>query len=683
MDKDTTAFCFFRIRKEVGLSMRRSGFVWMMVGLALARVEGEAATESTVLRLGQSYERELKGGETHAYTLVLEAGQSFFGVVQQNGIDVRIRVYDPDKKRIADLDSPNGSQGPEPILIVAKSSGMHTFEIIPLDAMADSGCYVFNAERIEAAATTPAGRLDRLFAVWDKPDSPGASVTVVRDGKIVYKRGFGSAQLEYGVPITPSTVFHVASVSKQFTAFAVVLLAARGEISLDEDIRAYLPDIPDFGREITVRHLIHHTSGMRDQWNLLAMAGWRLDDVITREQIMKTIKHQKDLNFDPGEEYLYCNTGYTLLAEMVSRISGISFREWTSKNLFKPLGMNDTHFHDDHRMIVPNRAYSYRISQGRFVKSVLSYANVGATSLFTTVEDLAKWAHNLDTGKVGGPRVIEQMEEKGVLNDGTILNYAFGLGMGTYRGLKTVGHGGADAGFRSHLIRFPDHRLAVAVLSNLAGFDAGGLARKAAEIYLDDEMDPEAMDAPTVLDSVKPFRIPAHEIEEYTGIYYSDPWRWFTVTADGGRLFTQEGYRDRMSLVATSDSTFYAVTDQTEIVFRRDEAGDVRTMRIGNITAERGEPFEPESDALMEYAGDYYSEELGTFYTIRVEDGRLVAGHRRHVDTDLSPTLKDYFYGNNWWLQRIAFTRGADNRIYGFCASNGRVRNLKFSKGPL
>jgi CubicO group peptidase (beta-lactamase class C family) len=227
--------------------------------------------------------------------------------------------------------------------------------------------------------------IDALFEQEIKKDSPGAAVAIIKDGSIIYKNGYGIACMDYDIPITPSTIFHVASVSKQFTTFAIALLADQGKLSLDDDIRKYLPEVPDFGKTITIRHLIYHTSGLRDQWELLAMAGWRLDDVITKEHILKIVRHQKELNFDPGEEYSYCNSGYTLMAEIVARLSDQSFREFTAKSIFKPLGMDNTHFHDDHEMIVKNMAYSYNTgSNNGFKKSVLSFANVGATSLFTT-----------------------------------------------------------------------------------------------------------------------------------------------------------------------------------------------------------------------------------------------------------------------------------------------------------
>ena len=346
---------------------------------------------------------------------------------------------------------------------------------------------------------------NELFAQWDNPDAPGFAVAVVRDGKIVYRSACGAANLEYGIPITSRTIFHVASVSKQFTCFAVALLAQEGKLSFDDEVRRFLPEVPDFGKRITIRHLIHHTSGLRDQWDLLVLAGWRMDDVITKSDVLGLVRRQEELNFDPGERHLYCNTGYTLLGLIVERVSGQSLREFCAARLFEPLGMADTHFHDDHTHIVPNRAYSYRPKRdGGFQKAVLSYAVVGATSLFTTTEDMAKWQQNLTTGLVGGSDLVSQMLERGRLNDGRDIPYAFGLIHGTHRGTATISHSGGDAGFRSHVARFPELRASVVLLGNLSSLPTGELARSVADVVLADEL--STRDGPTrVVQWVKRF----------------------------------------------------------------------------------------------------------------------------------------------------------------------------------
>lgn len=330
-----------------------------------------------------------------------------------------------------------------------------------------------------------AARIDALFAPWDRPDTPGAAVAVLKNGEVVYTRGYGSANLEYDIPITPSTVFLVASVSKQFTAFAVAMLADQGLLSLNDDVRQYVPELPDYGKPITLRHLIHHTSGLRDEFELLALAGYHMDDVITKKTILDLAYRQQTLNFAPGAEYLYSNTGYTLLAEIVERVTGQSFRAWTTEHLFEPLGMTHSHFHDDYQMIVKNQAQGYyQDGRGGYKKQVINYSNVGASGLYTTVEDLARWAQNFEDGQVGGPLVLAQVAERGRLDNGDTLSYAFGQNIGTYKGHVRASHSGSHRGFRTYLIRFPARRLAVIVLSNLDAFEPSDVALKVADLYL-------------------------------------------------------------------------------------------------------------------------------------------------------------------------------------------------------
>jgi len=264
-------------------------------------------------------------------------------------------------------------------------------------------------------------QIDQVFEKWNKPDSPGCALGVYKDGQIVYKRGYGVADLNDDVPITPATVFHVASMSKQFTAASIVLLAQQGKLSLDDDVRKYIPELPDFGERITIRHLVHHTSGLRDQWNLLELAGWRYSlDLITDEDVMSVMTRQKDLNFKPGDKHVYCNTGYTLMGLIVKRVSGMSLREFTTKDIFEPLGMTHTHFRDDHAEIIKHDALGYE-QEGKdkpFRMSLTNFDTVGATSLHTTVEDLQLWDENFYHPRIGGPAFLQQMLERGKLNSG-------------------------------------------------------------------------------------------------------------------------------------------------------------------------------------------------------------------------------------------------------------------------
>jgi hypothetical protein len=304
--------------------MRRHLVPASIIAAALLAIQPNpvnAQDEVTDLRLNSRIERELASGETHRFKVALRSDRYMFANVEQLGMDVVVRIQDPAGREVDEIDG-SGERGTEFVTLFSETSGEYRIEITPYDPEAESGGYAITILRIEPVASTMSGQVDQLFAPWNVPGSPGAALAVARGGAIVYEQGYGLAQLEYEVPITPTTVFHVASVSKQFTAFAVTMLADAGKLSLDDDIRIHLPEVPDFGDTITIRHLIHHTSGLRDQWVLLAIAGWRLDDVITRDQIMRLVRRQRELNFTPGDEILYCNTGYTLLAEIVERVTG-------------------------------------------------------------------------------------------------------------------------------------------------------------------------------------------------------------------------------------------------------------------------------------------------------------------------------------------------------------------------
>ena len=429
-------------------------------------------------------------------------------------------------------------------------------------------------------------KVDQLFAEWNCPDSPGAAVAVTKDGEVIYKQGYGMANLEYDIPITTTTIFDIASVSKQFAAFAIVTLSHQGKLSIEDDIRTHLPDVPDFGHTIAIRHLLHHTSGLRDWVQSLVIAGDLMDDVISFKHILKMARHQKVLNFEPGAAYLYSNTGYNLLAEIVETVTGDSFREWTDTHIFKLLGMTNSHFHDDYEMILKNRAYSYQaVENGGFKHAVNNTTALGSSSLYSTVEDLAKWILNFDNTRIGEQTVIEQMHERGVLNNGEQINYALGLNLGEYRGLKTVGHSGSWRGFRSHLMRFPDQKLGVVILCNLDIFNPLGLAEKVADIYLSDVLgSAEASE----LDKTKE---PAEETEsepltseklaEFEGDYYTEELdTTYTLRVCGNQLVAQHRRHDDILLTHVGDHFLGDAWFFPEIYFTRDDTGRVAGFKL-------------------------------------------------------------------------------------------------------
>ncbi len=524
-------------------------------------------------------------------------------------------------------------------------------------------------------------RIDDILQQWNKPDMPGASVAVIQDGKLAYQKGYGAANLEYGIAITPDTVFHVASVSKQFTAMALVLLEQEGKLSLEDDIRKYLTELPDYGHKIAIRNLLQHTSGIRDQWQTLALAGWRLDDVITQKQILRMLFRQKELNFEPGTRHLYSNGGYTLAAEIVARVLGKPMPQFCDERIFQPLGMTRTHFHDDHRRIVRDRAYSYEKARDGFQASPLNYANVGATSLFTTAPDLTKWLDNFRDPKVGGPKAIARLEERAVLSNGNKIDYALGLATGEYRGLHTISHGGADAGYRSFVLWFPDQQVGVAVLSNLASFNTAGIANKIAEVYLEPKMTAQAEKPKPA--ARKYITLEPGALDQYAGTYRLDM-GLVTMTVKDGKLMGAPQGQPQAELKPIAAGKFYVEQIDGEVQFTPKPGGNM-SMKLtsgGGMNAEGDRvkitPFD--SADLPQYAGAYWSDELETQYTIVLKEGKLVADHAHHGEIALTPLAKDQFRGATFFTQEVNFVRDGAGRVTAMTIGGGRVAAVKFAR---
>ena len=509
-------------------------------------------------------------------------GNAFvYGFADQMTADFVVEIYDPNKKKIGTYDGP--ARGHERFKFTTTIPGIHRIVVSPFEQ--NTGDYSLTINGIEAIATDPEKLADQIVsAAIDEGETPGATVAVQQNGKIIFSKGYGYADLEYGIKNTPATIFHVASVSKQFTAFAIAMLADQGKIKLDDDIRKYIPELHDFGSVITIEHLVHHTSGLRDQWSLLMMAGWRLDDVITKDQIMRVLSRQTDLNFKPGDEMLYSNTGYTLMAEIVSRVTGEPFAEWCKKNIFDPLDMKSTLFYDDHEKIVKNRAYSYYEDPGGFKKSVLSYANAGATSLFTTVEDLSLWAVNFETMKVGNKNVMDIMNRRFILNNGDTIRYAFGQAIEKYKSLMSYSHGGADAGYRTFLLRFPEQHFSVCVFSNLASFDPGGLSYELANLYLADQMKEKPSNVPPPPPSKEepPFDPKTVILSEFKGRFYSPELETFyTLDIKNDTLVAHHQRHNDMKLSPYKKDGF-STGFLGNLEFIRNTKGEVIAMKASN-----------------------------------------------------------------------------------------------------
>jgi len=630
----------------------------------------------------------LKAGGKHSYTVKMDAGMFAYFILMQDGVDAVITTLDPDGKLIRRFDSPNGRKGPEPVILFSDKKGSYVLEVAALEEKGHQGNYTLNWEKMEPRGANPLKQIDQLFTAWNSPDEPGAAVAVEKDGKIIFEKGYGSAELEYNVPITPQTIFHIASLSKQFTCFSILLLEKEGKLSISDDIRKYIPEVPDFGKVITLNMLMHHISGLRDQWELLAMAGWRLDDIITKDQILRLVSRQKELNFTPGDEYMYCNTGFTLLAEVVARVSGQSFPEFTRTHIFEPLKMKNTLFYDNCEKIVKNRAYSFYADSTGYKKSILSYSTVGATSLFTTVEDLCKWSANFENPVIGGNDIINRMNIRGILNKGDTISYAMGQDLSKYKGLKIAAHSGADAGYRTFLVRFPDQKFSVNVLSNLASFDPGNMAFQIADIYLKDKEivdapnKPAAENKPTV--EAKDVKVNHDLLISYCGQYELQPGNIATISLENETLYASAPGLEKTPMTTVSENEFDVKVVSARVTFLKGESGKISKMKVNmngdEVMAERLPDFDPLKVNLTELEGNYYSTELSTTYYLVVESGKLIARHFRTGDVMLTPTKPDQFSGNQWYFGSVEIVRNQSGKVTGLKVTGGRTRNMKFDK---
>lgn len=532
-----------------------------------------------------------------------------------------------------------------------------------------------------AAPASVTAEVDRIFEKWNRPNSPGCALSVIQNDRILYKHGYGMADLDHDVPITPATVFHVASVSKQFTAAAVALLSQQGKLSLDDDVRKYIPEVPDLGARITIRHLIHHTSGLRDQWESLELAGWRYSlDLITDDDVLEMVSRQKALNFRPGEKYMYCNTGYTLLAMIVKRISGQSFREFTHTHFFQPLGMKNTHFRDDHAEIVKNQAYGYNAAKGdTFRLSITNFDTVGATSLLTTVEDLALWDQNFYDKRIGGSKLIEQLHGRGRLNNGEQLDYAFGLILGKYRGLPIIEHSGGDAGYRAHLIRFPEQRFSVACLCNAGSASPGQFTRQVADIYLSKEF----KEPPPIVHAEAESKPSPDQLASKVALYWDrDSDRFRRIVVKENKLYAVFS-DESLEMLPLSENRFRTVSFPVEVRFEATPDGSWRMIQVfpapegKPVSYERVAPISVSRTELAEYVGTYTSEEMEAVYRMALDSDALVLKRLRHNPEKLEPAQPGVFLAS---IGTMRFERDGTNRVFGFVLNGGRVRNFRFTK---
>lgn len=527
-------------------------------------------------------------------------------------------------------------------------------------------------------------RVDQIFAPWDKTNSPGAALVVINDGRVLYKRGYGMAKLEDGIVMTPDKIFDIGSVSKQFTATCVVLLVREGKISLDDNVRKYIPELPDYGTPITVRHLLHHTSGLRDYNALLELAGFDAEsDCPTNDEALGVICRQKKLNYTPGEEYSYTNTGYFLLGKIVERVSGKSLNAFAQERIFQPLGMEHTLFQEHHQQIIKNRAAGYSPGGAGFRLSMSNWDETGDGNVYTSVEDLFLWDQAFYTNKLG-KETMAMLHTTGVLTNGKKIEYAYGLVVTEYKGLKVVQHGGAWAGFRAAIVRFPEQKFSVICLANLATMNPSDLALKVADVYLADLLHEPAKKEEKKAEGIILAR---KDLESLAGNYQDTKFgRWITLTLKEDRLILSGQGRD-LALMPVSQTAFLVPENPTGIRLEFAPVTAGKPLRA-RMTVGQDQEFFMEKAApvpaltaaqLAEFTGVYVSDELlGIRYQIALEKDMLVLKMRTIPGAALKAMAPDKFTGRALGAN-IEFVRDG-NKVMGFKLGVGRAGGIEFVK---
>jgi CubicO group peptidase (beta-lactamase class C family) len=524
--------------------------------------------------------------------------------------------------------------------------------------------------------------IDALFSEYTNK-TPGCALGVMQDGKFTYRKGYGMANLEHDIPITPSSVFRIGSTSKQFTAAAVALLAERNQIDLDDPVSKYFPEFPAWAGGVAVMNLVNHSSGIRDYLQLTWLQGLVNDsDYYSDDYVIELLARQRETNFPPGTEYLYSNSGYLLLAHLVERVSGQPLKEYAAANIFGPLDMENSHFHDDHTHIVPGRASGYAPREEGFRSSETTLDMVGDGGVYTSVDDLLQWERNFEANRLGGgDELIGRLTTPGVFNDGRPMDYAFGLTVENYRGLDVVHHGGAFVGYRAMFMRFPAEHLAITLLCNRSDAEPEARAFAVADILLAERLAP----LDTTADAATHLPVDESKLVHFVGDFWNEEEGFAAeIALEKGKLWAVHSPERRNELKPVGENRFVMLDVPARVVIDFDlEGGRVTGMRRTINGKPRGEfrPFQRRQATpgeLQAYAGNYYSPELATWYRLYVDESRLLLKLAEVEPMELTPMFDETFEHPDWGA--FEFERDATGVVIGFRLQSGRVRNLAFER---
>lgn len=544
--------------------------------------------------------------------------------------------------------------------------------------------FLFGAASYAQLSTEQTKDIDNLFVEWNKKDHPGGAVGIMHKGQMVYSKAFGLASLEYGIANQPETIFNTGSVSKQFTAMGIVRLHEQGLLSVDDDIRKHLPDLPDFGHTITIRHMLHHTSGMRSLHAMLSLAGWRGDDSRTNEDLYRFMLRQKELNFKPGDEYLYCNTGYMLMVNIIEKVTNDKFPAWMKDNIFTPLGLTNTYVEDRYDRVIPMNATSYFWDKDAYYRAVEYWGYVGSGNMHSTTSDLLHWLQNFSDPTEGWETSFELLKTVDPLNDGSENNYAFGISVDQFMGHERIGHGGSIGGFRSSVRTFPEEELSIAILTNYSGSNPGQKEVQIAELLLENKVTSNDS-SPSSITSVESVDLSSAQLKNFEGSYWNDTEnfaRKIYVKNDTLRYYRSANSENALMPISSNEFQMLGISAKLIAKFEKDPSGK-KTMIV---IVDDGSPslfteYQPVSDISQlgkEYEGRYFSPELETIVHIQLRGDRLMGYQARHGEFPFKILKKDVLEIPGFATLKV--TRNADDVVTGVRISNGRARNVWFEK---
>ena len=629
------------------------------------------------LKIGSSIEGSLTPESKDTYTF--ETGKDFyvFGYADQKTVDVVVRVLDPNGEQVGEYDSP--ARGPEPFQFSPELEGTYTVEITSFEG--GEGEYSILLVASEPKATDPEKLVDQLMTPFSSDSVPGAVVSILKGGDVVFAKGYGMSNLTYSIPLDENTGMSIASVSKQFTGMAVMLMVNEGKMDLDEDIRTYLPDLKDFGTPITLRNMLNHTSGYREILNFLPMAGRTFAEAMRNEEPMHVVNRQAELQNSPGSLYNYNNTTFMLLARAVEKVSGQDWKTFMEERIFAPLNMDNSTVKVEMGQVIPNSSQGYAPGENGGYRYVMDFPEAyGASGVNTTALDITKWMLNYRDAKVGGRSAIEALTTRGILTSGDTTGYALGLSVTEWRGQRLFTHTGGETSHRTWFGYFPDVEAGMFISSANPAY-SNAMWTDIAEVWFaeyleEEEVEEVAVETPSTEPTLE-------QLEAIAG-------RWqfigaplqIVYTVEDGSLFAQATGQPKFGVTATSDSTFDFIGVPASVTFHFEDDGTVvrATHHQGPDSPMEKIVDEIVPPDLSQFEGRYFSEELETFYTLKVDDEKLMAHHRWIDSFPFTHVQDDDFAGGQWFVGQISFHRDPDGTVSGFTAGNGRTNGVWFER---